>query len=173
MSELPPPGPDAVPLSESFAPDEGSSRVDRFVFRAPRAGDLTPGWRIFMIAAWIMVFFAYAAVWKASDEIGIGTWWLGSRSQPTAIPVRLIPFAMAFAVALLAAYNVRRLPWIGLGAAIVLTVMATFDFSWSIGLAMVELGVATGALLTALGSFTGAYRLKPAAAPGSEEAGNG
>ena len=115
-----------------------------------------------MIGAWIMVFFAYAAVWKASDEIGIGTWWLGSRSQPTPVPVRLIPFAIAFTVAILATYNVRRLPWIGTGVALLLAGMALFDFSWSIGLAVVELGIALGALLTALGSFTGRYRLAPA-----------
>ena len=122
-----------------------------------------------MIAVWVMVFFAYAAVWKASDEIGIGTWWLGSRSQPTPIPVRLIPFALAFAVALLATYNVRRLPWIGTSAAVLLAVMAVFDFACSIGLAIVQLGVASGALLTALGSLSGTYRLGPAEPQGPEE----
>jgi hypothetical protein len=148
-------------------PDRG--RLDGFVFREPRAGDLTAGWRILMIAAWIMVFFAYAAVWKASDEIGIGTWWLGSRSQPTPIPVRLIPFLIAFALTILATYNVRRLPWIATATSLLLAVMATFDFAWSAGLAVVELGVALGALLTALGSFTGTYRLGPSERPGVEE----
>ena len=178
MADLPPPGPDAVPVADSTeegvgpaaAVEPAPSRLDGFVFREPRAGDLTAGWRIVMISAWIMVFFAYAAVWKASDEIGIGTWWLGSRSQPTPIPVRLIPFALAFTVALLATYNVRRLPWIGIGAGLLLAVMAVFDFSWSRGLAIVELGVALGALLTALGSLTGTYRLEPAEPSGENEA---
>lgn len=177
MSELPPPEPDAIPVSESTAhspattdaPEPERGRLDGFVFREPRVGDLTAGWRILMIAAWIMVFFSYAAVWKASDEIGIGTWWLGSRSQPTPIPVRLIPFLIAFALTLLATYNVRRLPWIATGTALLLAVMAAFDFSWSAGLAVVELGVALGALLTAVGSFTGTYGLGRAEPPGTDE----
>ena len=140
----------------------GHSRFDDFVLRQPRVGDLTTGWRVFLIVTWVAVFFAFAGVWKASEEIGIGTWWLGSRSQPTPVFIRMIPFAGAFTVALLATYNIRRLPYIGLAAAVGVALLAVFDFRWSTGLAVAELGIAAGALLVALGSLGGRYR---AAAP--------
>lgn len=146
--------------------DPRPGRVESLVFRAPKVGDLTPGWRIFTIATWIAVFFAFAAVWKASEEIGIGTWWLGSRSQPTPVPVRLLPFALAVTIALLATYNVRRLPWIGAAGAVAVAGIGVFDFRWSVGIATVELAIAGGALLVALGSLSGRYRRRR---PGSEE----
>ena len=131
----------------------------------PRVGDLTPGWRITVLATWILVFFAYAALWKASDEIGIGTWWLGSRSQPTLIVVRLLPFVLASAVAIAAASNARRLPVVGVAASLLIALSAVMEVvgRWSFGLAMVEFAIAVGALLVSLGSFTGGYRAAPPA----------
>jgi len=146
--------------------DPGQSPLESLVFRSPRVGDLTPGWRAFTIATWVAVFFAFAAVWKASEEIGIGTWWLGSRSQPTLVLIRLIPFALAVTIALLATYNVGRLPWVSAAGAVAVAVIGIFDFQWSVGIASVELGIAGGALLVALGSLSGRYRRPP---PTSEE----
>ncbi|HYN34051.1 MAG TPA: hypothetical protein VES40_15610, partial [Ilumatobacteraceae bacterium] len=67
-----------------------------------------------MILTWVGAFLAYLAVWKASEEIGIATWWLGPRSNPRSIPIRLVPFAVIAVFGMLASFNVRRLPWISL-----------------------------------------------------------
>jgi hypothetical protein len=110
-----------------------------------------------MVATWIGVFLAFAGVWKASVEIGLRTWWIGPRSDPSPVVVQVIPFALAIGVALLAAYNVRRLPWIGVAGALAIGGVAAFDVSRSGGLALVEAMIALGALLVAAGSFTGRY----------------
>ena len=144
----------AIPAED----EQNRSDSDLLTLQTPRVGGLTPGWRIFMIVTWVVVFFAFAGVWKASEEVGIGTWWLGSRSQPSPVPVRMIPFVASFVVALLTTYNVRRLPFVGLAAAGGVALLAVFDFRWSVGIAVVELGIALGALLVALGSFGGRYR---------------
>ena len=161
MSDLPPPAPIDDVVVVTAVPDEGKgngSYVDQWMLPTPRVGDLIPAWRIIMIATWVVVFVAFAGVWKASEEVGIGTWWLGSRSQPTPVPVRMIPFAASIVVALLISYNVRRLPFVGLAAAVGVALLAVFDFRWSTGIAMVELGIAFGAFLVALGSLGGRYR---------------
>ncbi len=51
-----------------------------------------------VVTTWVGVFVAYMAVWKASEEIGIATWWLGPRSDPQPLVVRLVPFIVASAV---------------------------------------------------------------------------
>jgi hypothetical protein len=110
------------------------------------------------VITWIGVFLAYMAVWKASDEIGIATWWLGPRSNPQPIVVRLVPFFITAAVGICASYNVRRMPWIGLGGSLILAVVAAFDLSRSTSLATVEFTIAGAALLVSAASFTGMYR---------------
>lgn len=115
-----------------------------------------------MILTWVGVFLAYLAVWKASEEIGIATWWLGPRSNPEPIYVRLVPFVVTAVFGILASYNVKKLPWISLGGAGVLALIAVPDLSRSPGLAAIEFAIAGAVALVSLGSFTGMYR---AAAP--------
>jgi hypothetical protein len=104
------------------------------------------------------VFVAYMAVWKASDELGIATWWLGPRSGPQPLVVRLIPFIVATVFVVLSSYNVRRLPVIGLGGSLLMAGIAVPDLSRSTGLALIEFAIAGAALLVSLASFTGTYR---------------
>ena len=111
-----------------------------------------------VVATWVGVFVAYMAVWKASEEIGIATWWLGPRSDPQPILIRLIPFLVATLFVILASYNVPRMPVIGLVGAAVLAAIAVPDLSRSTGLAMIEFAIAAAALLVSLASFTGMYR---------------
>jgi hypothetical protein len=107
---------------------------------------------------WIGAFLAYMAVWKTSEELGLGTWWLGPRSNPQPVVVRVIPFAVIAVFGILATYNVRRLSWISLGGAGVLARVAVPDLARATGIALVEFTIAAAVALVSLASFTGTYR---------------
>lgn len=107
---------------------------------------------------WIGAFLAYMAVWKTSEELGLGTWWLGPRSNPQPVVVRIIPFAVIAVFGILATYNVRRLSWISLGGAAVLALIAVPDLSRSTGIATIEFTIAAAVALVSLASLTGTYR---------------
>lgn len=120
-----------------------------------------------MVATWALVFLSYMAVWKASEELGIGTWWLGPSSNPQPIIVNLIPFAIVVLVGLAASFDIRHLPWIGIGASVALVVVAIPDLSKSTGLAVIEFAIAGAALAVSLASLTGTYRKVPEAPAGA------
>lgn len=156
VSDLQPPQAFSPPDVSASAPPEP---VATGALRGPpRIGQLTPPWRVAVVLTWIGAFLAYLAVWKASEEIGIGTWWLGPRSVPQPVFVRLIPFGVIAVVGILASYNVRRLPWIGLLGAVALAAIAVPDLSRSVGLAVIEFAIAGAVALVSLASFTGTYR---------------
>lgn len=111
-----------------------------------------------VVAAWVGVFVAYMAVWKASDELGIATWWLGPRSTPQPMLIRLLPFVVTALFGILASYNVPRMPAIGLLGAAVLAAIAVPDLSRSTGLAVVEFAIAGAAAVVSAAAFTGMYR---------------
>jgi len=119
-----------------------------------------------LLATWVGVFVGYLAVWKASEELGITTWWLGPRSSPQPVFIRLIPFFVAAVFGMIASYNVRHGPVFGLIGGVVLASIAIPDLSRSTGLATIEFAIAGAALLVSLVSFTGTYR-----APRSDHAG--
>jgi hypothetical protein len=129
--------------------------------RAPRPGELTPAWRITVIVTWVGALLAYMAVWKASEEIGIATWWLGPRSNPEPMYIRLVPFAVVAVFVILAGYNIKRLPWVSLGGSVVLALIAIPDLSRSAGLAAIEFAIAGAVALVSLGSLSGMYRAAP------------
>ena len=156
MSEFPPPADVAVTVA---APPTG---------RRPRPGELTFAWRVALVVTWVGVFLAYMAVWKVSEEIGIGTWWLGPRSTPQPVVIRLVPFAVAATFAILAGYNIRRMPWVSLFGAAVLAGFAAGDLSRSTGLALVEFAIAGAVAIVSLAASTGTYR---AAAPTPHDGG--
>jgi len=59
---------------------------------------------------------------------------------------------------ILASYNVRRLPLIGLVGAALFAAIAVPDLSRSTGLAIVEFAIAGAVLLVSAMAFTGMYR---------------
>jgi len=124
----------------------------------PIANRLTPLWRSLLALAWICGFFAYAAIWQASTQLGIGTWWIGPRAQPTSLLVRLLPSAITLGVVVLTAYGLRRLPALGVGAAALLLVGALPDFPRSTSLALTEVTVALTLMATSAAAFTGLAR---------------
>jgi hypothetical protein len=158
---LRPPRPLAPVGDAGDRPDDAElDRSDRVVVavRPPRAGELSTPWRVVMVVTWVAVFVAFMAVWKASEEIGIATWWLGPRSNPQPMPVRLVPFVLAVVFAVLASYNVRRFPWVSLGGSIVLAAIAAADLTRSTGLALIEFAIAAAVALISLAATTGMYR---------------
>jgi hypothetical protein len=152
---LPPPGPPGAPAPWT---EPAPSTPAAGVVRPPRPGQLTTPWRAMTVAAWVGVFVAYMAVWKASEELGIATWWLGPRSNPQPLVIRLVPFIVTAVFGILASYNVPRMPAIGLLGAAMLAAIAVPDLSRSTGLAVVEFAIAGAIAVVSAASFTGMYR---------------
>ena len=117
--------------------------------------------------AWLGAFFAYAAVWQASVQIGISTWWVGPRSQPSPVPIRLLPFFVCILAEVLVVYDVRRLSATLTAAGALTALVAVPDFSRSAGLATVELIISGALVVVGLAAFTGRYRVveTPVGAP--------
>ena len=139
--------------------EAASTAATRAVPAGARPGDVTLSWRLLLGLAWIAAFFAYSAVWQASVQIGIGTWWLGPRSSPQPLVVRLVPFFVTAFFGILASYNLRRLPWIGAMGALVLAAIAVPDLSRQTGLALVEFALAGAVLVISLAALTGTHRV--------------
>ncbi|MEM8619241.1 MAG: hypothetical protein AAGF73_05930 [Actinomycetota bacterium] len=156
MSDAPAP-PTGVPATPP-PPPPSSARI-------ARAGELTTAWRMTLAATWAAAFFAYAAVWKTSEELGIGTWWLGARSSPTPVIVRIIPFTIIVVIGVASTYAMRGVPWLNLGGAAAMAGIAIPDFARSTGLAAIELTIAGAVAIVAIASFTGRYRPAPPGPP--------
>jgi hypothetical protein len=126
-----------------------------------RPGQLTPQWRTMLALAWIASIFAYAAVWQASVQLGIGLWWVGPRSLPTPVWVKMIPFLAPTTMLIVIAFNMRWLPILGMLASAGAALVAIPDFMRSTGLALTELAIAAAVALVSGMSFTGLYRTAP------------
>lgn len=145
--------PEATRLAAS-APDSGTVPLAGL----PRAGDLSLGWRAVTATTWICVVLALAAVWNASVQLGLSTWWLGPRSEPQSKLVQVSPFIAPVLMVLGAVNQVRWLPVFGLAAAGLLAAMGVGDLDRVATLATVEIAIAIAAGLVSLASVTGIYR---------------
>ncbi|WP_394931755.1 hypothetical protein [uncultured Ilumatobacter sp.] len=123
-----------------------------------RPGQVTTGWQMLLGAAWTASFFAFAAVWKTSQDIGIGTWWLGARAQPQSVMIKIIPFVLIIVVGLAAIYNLRRVALVSLAGSVGVALIAVFDISRSGGLAAIEFAIAASLATVSVGALTGTYR---------------
>jgi hypothetical protein len=115
-----------------------------------------------LAASWSASFFAFAAVWKTSEEIGIGTWWLGPRSEPQPLSIRILPFVITMLMGLLAVYNVRRIAVMSIAASAFIAIIGVFDISRSGGLAAIEFAIAGSMLLVSAGALAASTRRAPA-----------
>ncbi|MFN3255168.1 MAG: hypothetical protein ACE37B_05700 [Ilumatobacter sp.] len=122
-----------------------------------------------LAVGWLAAGFAYAAVWQASVQIGIATWWVGPRSEPTPAAVRMIPFVVVLLMALAVLYNVRGLLWLSVIAAGGTVLIAVPDFSRSAGLALTELVISLSLLILSAVASTGRYRVVGAGEPNPAE----
>ncbi len=124
----------------------------------PRAGELSMGWRFGMIALWVGVVLAWSAVWNASVQLGLSTWWLGPRGDPTPAVVRLLPFVAPAVMLLAIINNVRWVAYAGIVAAAALAAIAIGDLSRVRNLGLVELAIAITAGLASVAALAGTYR---------------
>lgn len=105
--------------------------------------------------------FAFAAVWGASVQLGLSTWWLGPRADPQPEFIRFSPFIVPVLVLLATVNQVRWLPWIGLVAAVVTGAFGVGDLGRVNSLAGIELAIAAAAAAGSIASLTGTYRRPP------------
>ena len=124
----------------------------------PRAGELTLAWRIGTASAWICVVLALAAVWNASVQLGLSTWWLGPRGDPQPRAIQLAPFVAPVLVVLATINNARWLAWYGLAASGVVAAVGLGDLGRVGSIAATELAIAASAALVSIASLTGTYR---------------
>jgi hypothetical protein len=124
----------------------------------PRAGELSVGWRFAMIALWVGVVLAWSAVWNASVQLGLSTWWLGPRADPTHAVVRLLPFVAPAIMLLAIINNLRWVAYGGLLAAAALAAIAIGDLSRVRNIGLVELAIAAVAGVASIASLAGTYR---------------
>lgn len=123
-----------------------------------RPGQLTMPWRVATVAMWTFVFVAMAGVWKASQELGLATWWLGPFSSPNPFFVILVPFYAPTVVIVTALNNGRRVPWVGLTASAVTAAIGVVDLGGVTRLGLVELALGGAGAVFSVTSLTGTYR---------------
>ncbi len=122
-----------------------------------------------MALGWIGVTMALAAVWNASVQIGLSTWWLGPRATPRPLPIRLAPFVAPVLMVLGTVNNIRWLGWFGLGASAVIAGIGLVDLGYVSSLAVVELITAAAGAGLSLAALSGTYRRAPhASSPDGE-----
>ncbi len=127
--------------------------------RPPRPGELSIGWRAVTAGTWIGVVIGLAAVWNASVQLGLSTWWLGPRADPQPRVVQFAPFVAPVLMLLATINQVRWLAWCGLGASAVVGGFAVGDVGRVNSLAVIEFAIAAAAALVSIASFAGTYRL--------------
>ena len=133
-----------------------------------RPGDVVGTWRAMLAVAWGASFFAYAAVWQASSQIGIATWWTGPRSEPRNLAISLLPFVLSLTIALLVIYNIRRVIRVSAFGAALAAAIAIGDFAQSTGLALAELAIAALLALVTAAAMSGRYRVSGTPLPAPE-----
>jgi hypothetical protein len=118
-----------------------------------------------LTVAWCAALLAYAAIWQASVQIGISTWWLGPRAQPTNPAIKMLPFALALTVAVSVIYDVRRPIRVSAAGILAAVAIGLPDFTRSTGLALAELLIPASLALVTAAAMTGQYRLRTPHAP--------
>lgn len=156
VSALPPPPATGEPATGDGAPIGDAPVV--LLDPPPRAGELTLPWRIGTALTWIGVVLAMAAVWNASVQLGLSTWWLGPRGAPQPRAIQLMPFVAPLLMLLGTINNARRLPWFGLLAAAVTAAIGLGDIGRVPSIAATELLIAAAAAVVSVASLTGTYR---------------
>jgi hypothetical protein len=126
--------------------------------RAPRAGELTSGWRVVTAVTWMMVVVGLGCVWKTSDQLGLSTWWLGPRGEPHSIVIQLLPFVPPVLMVLASINRIRYLPWFGLAASGLVVLTGLFDVVRFTGLGALEIAIGVAAATVSLVSLGGMYR---------------
>ncbi len=156
-AELPGPHADVAEAPPVLEPPTAEVSVRRHP-RPPRPGELSVGWRAVTAATWISVIVGLAAVWNASVQLGLSTWWLGPRADPQPLYIRFSPFVAPVLMLLATINQMRWLPLLGLAAASVVGAVGVGDLGRVTSLAVVEVAIAAAAAAVSIASLTGMYR---------------
>lgn len=129
----------SIPIvDEDTPPETASESTGRF-----------DGWPMATAVFWGLVFVAVVGVWKASQEVGVATWWRGPRGASRPVLVQILPLVAPAVMVVGALFHWRRLPWLGLGAAAVTAAIGAGDLAVVPQLAVVEIALgAAGALFS-------------------------
>ncbi len=158
LSPFPPPGDVPAEPPELGDLDDQHDAHDLQESDDPRPGDLTRTWAVATLVLWVGVVVSLAAVWNASRQLGLATWWLGPPAQPQPFLVTILPFLAPTLMVAAAANRVRWLPaWGGL-AAVVIGVVGAIDLADRTSLAVTQILVAVAAAAFSAASTTGTYR---------------
>lgn len=111
-----------------------------------------------MALTWVGVVVGLAAVWNASVQLGLSTWWLGPRGDPRPRVIQLSPFVAPLLMVLATINNARWLGLHGLAASGVLLAVGVVDLGRVTSIAVTELLIAAAAAAVSLASLTGTYR---------------
>ena len=110
-------------------------------------------WRILATISWVGLLFCQAAIAVTGRNIGKSAWWLGPEGDPQFPLVWFTPFII-IAVALIATQRPRKFTiLIHIFCVALLAAVATGDVVASPGVAALQYGVATIALLISLVSL--------------------
>ncbi len=151
VSDLPPPPFEAIPAPAIQSTEASPARP-------PEAGELTTGWRIATGFTWVGVILALAAVWNASEQLGLMTWWLGPRGKPQPRFVQLSPFAVPVLIVLATINNAKWLGWLGLAGSAAVATIGVVDLRYVARLGALEIAVGVAAAAVSVASLTGTYR---------------
>ena len=118
-------------------------------------GRLTHGWRLTALTAWIAIAVGLAAVWAASRQVGLSTWWLRPGSPEV---VRVVPFIAPGAMVALVLAHRPRLWRLGIVAGLATVAVGLGDLGRVTGLAMVEMLLGACGIAVSAAAWTGTYR---------------
>jgi hypothetical protein len=124
----------------------------------PKAGQLSPIWRLVFGLGWAAVVVGNAAVWESSRVIGLSTWWLGADSEPRLLLVQLLPFYGPLLVTVAAISNWRYVSYLGILVGLAGAVMGIADLDRVRWIATVELVLAGAGVCISVASLAGMYR---------------
>jgi hypothetical protein len=110
---------------------------------------------------WVGVAVGLGAVWSASRQIGLSTWWLGPPSDARPVVVSLLPFVAPVVAIAAAVGRTRFLPWIGLAAAVATAAVGIGDLDRVPRLAALELVIAACGAAVSVACLAGRYRAAP------------
>jgi len=115
--------------------------------------DDEPAWPVATGIFWGLVFAALIGVWKASQEVGLATWWRGPRSAPRPVPVQVVPLIVPSVMVIGAMFRWPRLAWVGVGAGLVTTVIGLGDLAGVPKLALVEIALGAAGVVFSLAAL--------------------
>ena len=124
----------------------------------PKAGQLSPIWRLLFGLGWAAIVVGNAAVWESSRIIGLSTWWLGADSEPRILLIQLLPFYGPLLVTVAAISNWRYVSYMGILVGLGGAVIGIADLDRVRWIATVELVLAGAAVCISVASLAGMYR---------------